>query len=178
MKPITYNWRHGAHINGGVAADVAGEELSRIQEEYGYCTADLVVQESRDPEAPLHPAFTWDDERAAELYRLHEARTVIKAIEVVYEDSTASEPMLTLVKVETPTEDGELQTMSQYRPTREVVKLPDLYQQALSSARGQLAASASVLERLERVAAEQQRPELRTVQRVRRQMGQLVESLG
>ena len=55
-----YEFRNGAHIKG-VTADQAGDELARIYVEKGELTAPLVVDESRPEEAPLHPAFEWDD---------------------------------------------------------------------------------------------------------------------
>lgn len=37
-----------------------------------------VVKAARAPSHPLHSKFTWDDGRAAELYRLEEARRLIR----------------------------------------------------------------------------------------------------
>ena len=42
-----------------------------------------MVEESRDPAAPLHPAFEWDDKKAATAYRVEQASHIIRHIDVV-----------------------------------------------------------------------------------------------
>lgn len=69
-----------------VPADVAGNELSRIQSAYGEITKEIVLEESRSKEAPLHPIFEWDDTKAAEKYRLHQAGCIIRAVVVRTEE--------------------------------------------------------------------------------------------
>lgn len=46
-----------------VSAQTAGEELARIEKENGSLTPELVVDESRREEAPLHPVFEWDERK-------------------------------------------------------------------------------------------------------------------
>ena len=176
MKPI-YNWRQGAHVKGGVKAQTAGEELARIQELYGYCTSEIVLAEAVDPDAPLHPLFTWDDAEAADLYRKAEARVVIRSVEVIYEDSTASEPMLTLVRLQ-EVEGETVSSMSQYLPTRDVVKVPDFFEKAWRDASDAAGSMQKRIETLERIAEEQNRPELRKVRRATRAMRKAVEAMG
>jgi hypothetical protein len=67
----------------GVDAQTAGEELDRIRKEHGTLEPGTVVDESRPDEAPLHPAFEWHDPKAAELYREHQAKDLIKRVRVV-----------------------------------------------------------------------------------------------
>lgn len=59
-------------------------ELLRIREERGKLTAAAVLADARDPESPLHDRFTWADDEAAEHWRLHEARTLIRLVKIVY----------------------------------------------------------------------------------------------
>jgi hypothetical protein len=44
----------------------------------GSLTADSVVSAARDKGSPLHDCFTWDNGKAAEKWRLHEARNLIR----------------------------------------------------------------------------------------------------
>lgn len=71
---------------------MAGLQLTEEQREYivglernGRLSAMELVEDARDPGSPLHPLFTWDDERAAQEYRLEQARTVIRSVQVQVE---------------------------------------------------------------------------------------------
>lgn len=48
----------------------------------GRLTAEAVLREAEDPASPLHSEFEWDDGEAARLYRLNQARTLIKTVRV------------------------------------------------------------------------------------------------
>ena len=67
----------------GVDAQTAGSELDRIRRRDGYLRPDVVVDEARPEEAPLHLAFEWRDPVAAEQWREHQASTLIKLVRVV-----------------------------------------------------------------------------------------------
>lgn len=67
----------------GVDAQTAGSELDRIRRRDGTIRPDVVVDEARPDEAPLHPAFEWRDPVAAEQWREHQASTLIKVVRVV-----------------------------------------------------------------------------------------------
>lgn len=76
----------------GIDANEAVKELERIESVYGKLTAEHILSESRDPQAVLHPIFNWDDEQAAEQYRLNQARTILNNIQV--KTITNGEPKL------------------------------------------------------------------------------------
>jgi hypothetical protein len=50
-------------------------------------TPQDVVDEARDPRSPLHEFFDWDDETAADKYRLARARMLINHVRVIVRDS-------------------------------------------------------------------------------------------
>lgn len=61
------------------------DELERLAALHGgELRADVVVNAARDETSPLHDSFEWDDSEAAEHWRLHQARMLIRAV-VVYE---------------------------------------------------------------------------------------------
>jgi hypothetical protein len=63
-------------------------ELRRIAEERGgLLRPEEVVEHARDPESPLHNWFEWDDDAAAEKYRIHQARNLIR-VNVAYLQTT------------------------------------------------------------------------------------------
>ncbi len=49
---------------------------------HGSLTPPAVVAEARDASSPLHDAFTWDDQAAAEAHRLDQARSLIQRYRV------------------------------------------------------------------------------------------------
>jgi hypothetical protein len=67
-----------------------GEALTKIAEEGGgELTPRAVVENARNPRSVLHKHFEWDDAKAAEAYRIDQARAVIRCIHA--EDDDASE---------------------------------------------------------------------------------------
>lgn len=69
-----------------VDAQTAGVELARIEQKHDGLTPEDVVDESRDKSAPLHPVFEWNDQVAAEKFRVVQAGTLIRNITVKVED--------------------------------------------------------------------------------------------
>lgn len=58
-------------------------EITRIQDKYGTITPENLVEAARSKKSILHAAFEWDDNKAAEHYRLQQARNFINNIEVI-----------------------------------------------------------------------------------------------
>src|SRR5262245_51733442 len=95
---MVYEWRKGAHVK--VDANVAGKELERIRKRDGKIETEVVVKEAKPKGAPLHEAFEWDDGVAAEEFRKHQARALVKSLVVVVEEVEEPEPAFVHVKVE------------------------------------------------------------------------------
>lgn len=62
---------------------VVDAELDRLMKKHGTVTAQLMVDEARDPKSKLHKYFLWDDREAAEKYRLVQAQSMIAASKFV-----------------------------------------------------------------------------------------------
>jgi hypothetical protein len=54
--------------------------LQEIERVHGAVTASLVVDAARDPDHPWHDHFEWDNEAAAERWRLTQARQLIRSV--------------------------------------------------------------------------------------------------
>lgn len=113
-----------------VSAQTAGEEFERLYEKNGRLAPEDVVDESRPESAPLHECFEWNDEVAAEKYRVVQAGNIIRAI----------------VKVE-PAPEAPAQTVrafvhvrQDYHPISVVVKNPDMSEELLANARREMVA--------------------------------------
>jgi hypothetical protein len=75
-----YSWAPGTQVT--IPAEVAGEALNTLVKEHGVLSPALVVDAARPANAPLHPAFEWDDHVAAESYRREQARHIIHHLRV------------------------------------------------------------------------------------------------
>ena len=97
---MIYKWKQGS--KAPVSAQVAGEELERIRTwRNGRLDPKDVIEASRDPGAPLHPAFEWNDTKAAAEYRREQAKYLIRSVEVVVEKSADERtPIRAFVSVE------------------------------------------------------------------------------
>jgi hypothetical protein len=67
-------------------------EISRIYNENGGITPDLVIKAASDPNNVLHHLFEWDDTKAGNSYRVDQARQIITSvrINIVTESRTIS----------------------------------------------------------------------------------------
>lgn len=74
-----------------IPAQVAGEELEKIEAKYGELTNENVLKAARAKSSKLHPCFEWDDKIAAEKYRLHKAGQLIRSVTVVIEEAESKE---------------------------------------------------------------------------------------
>jgi hypothetical protein len=64
------------------------KELKKLaRQNGGVLQAETVVEAAQPEESPLHPCFEWDNSQAGHLYRLHQARQLIR-VSVVYEPQT------------------------------------------------------------------------------------------
>lgn len=110
-----------------VAPEVLAAELEQIRLD-GELTARRVVDAAKPEVAPLHPAFEWDDDKAADEFRLIQARTLIRAI-VVTEEEEDRPPMSVYVHVP----DAE-EPSGKYMPTEIVIEDIEEYERALTDA--------------------------------------------
>lgn len=82
-----YRAAQGAPFNDD-QADVYGRAIERLPG-WPSVQPETVVRVAEDPRSPLHPAFEWDDRRAAGLYRKRQASNLLNHL-VVIEDGAES----------------------------------------------------------------------------------------
>ena len=64
--------------------EIIKQHLEQLENEHGRLTAEIVVQDAKNPESPLHDAgFQWDVEKAAHQQWLDHARKLISSVEYV-----------------------------------------------------------------------------------------------
>ena len=117
----------------GVSAQIAGEELERIEARDGEITPRAVVEEARPEDSKLHNAFEWDDEKAAEQYRISQARQLIRCIVVKpMPEEKVEEPVRMYVN-QNPTDTGQSRSGS-YINLKSALENPDSRAVVLSNA--------------------------------------------
>lgn len=120
----------------GVSAQIAGEELEKIESRDGEITPRAVVEEARPEGSKLHNVFEWDNEKAAEQYRLTQASHFIRCIVVKPEEKENKEPVRMFVNCN-PTDDGQKKTGS-YINFRSAFEDPESRAVILSNAKHEL----------------------------------------
>jgi hypothetical protein len=87
---LKYVFREPLTIQSAADADPQkiGEALAGIaKSNKGELTPPAVVDAARDKKSPLHRHFEWDDNVAANKYRLDQARSLIRSIHVEDDDA-------------------------------------------------------------------------------------------
>lgn len=108
-------------------AQKVAEEILAIGNEV---TPRQIVERAKDESTELHKCFTWDDQAAAEKYRLYEARQVIRLL-VVDDQEVGTEPVRAFFKLDRSHDSG-------YKPTIEILRNNDEYQALLRQAKREL----------------------------------------
>lgn len=89
MRVSKYEFSEGARFQPGATKvsdpNTVGQHLDLLRKQCkGELTPGDVVADARNPNSPLHPFFEWDDDDAAEQYRLQQARGLIRAVVAIY----------------------------------------------------------------------------------------------
>lgn len=123
---IEARWR----IDGYYKADpkIVSKEIFSIGET---ATPAQIVEKAKDGKTELHKCFEWDNDKAAEKYRLEQARTVVHQLVYVEPQKPELPPIRVLFK--TDKNDG-------YKPTVLILQKKEEYQKLLQRAMAELSA--------------------------------------
>lgn len=96
-----YKWKPNTRIK--IGAQVAGERLEKIANKHGGKLHPLhIVADAQSARSPLHPYFEWDNDKAAYLYRIEQARFLIRKLVVADIGGNQSEnPIRAFVSITT-----------------------------------------------------------------------------
>lgn len=137
---MIYQWKAGAVVKA--SAEDAGaqcEALSRA----GKLTPAALVDLNRPEDAPLHNAFEWRDDVAAEKYRESQARYLITNLACVV-DEMPKQPVRAFVKATAE--------RRHYTPYRIAMQSPDMRAYLLGQARAELSAFTNKYRNLQELA--------------------------
>lgn len=90
IRMSIYQWKMNLYK---VNAQSAGEYLASLESRDGEVIPFVLVEESKSETSILHPCFEWDDDKAAEHYRIHQAKSLIRNIVIVYQKDEKAEPV-------------------------------------------------------------------------------------
>lgn len=150
MPRTTKGAQYALSIRVSVKPEVAFSELERIRKAKGGLRPSDIVEAAVPEDAPLHPAFEWDDEKASHQYRLMQARRLVRAVTVSVAD--ADDPRSVYVHVAA---DGN----GTYEPMEAVVGRVDLFAIALAELERKLEAAQKAVDELKRLAGAGDDPE-------------------
>lgn len=105
------------------------DELKVLGDEF---TPDEIVEKAKDSTTELHKCFEWDNDAAAEKYRLHQARMLTSNL-VFLKESDDEEEQPVLVRVYNKTEQT-----GGYKPPERVFTQADEYEKLLKRATAEL----------------------------------------
>ena len=133
-----YNWKVDPKIAGETIEQIAAKNDARE------VTPDMVVEEARHPDSPLHGCFDWNNDAAAEKWRKHTARLLIGSIMV---NITVSEPEVVRAFVNIKVEDeGQA-----YCSIKDVMEDEEKMQIVIGQAKGKLVAASRQLKAYEKL---------------------------
>lgn len=128
-------WRKGSErLFNGADAQTVANEIASIGEE---ATPKQIVDKARNEETELHKCFEWDDSKAAELYRLKQARTVAGCLVIVREEPDEEKPRENKYQLRAfyKEDDGY---SGGYRQTTKILERQEGYDALLEQARREL----------------------------------------
>lgn len=123
-------------IINGVSAQVVGQTIAALANEQGRLTPSAVLDAARPEDSPIHPCFEWDDSKAAETWRLEQARRLVRAV-VIVPDNDRGVPVrafVSLLEHDAGETDAEAVPRPAYVSTRSAMEDPERRRQLLMRA--------------------------------------------
>lgn len=110
-------------------------ELQVIQRQHGGLEPQVVVEKAKNPRSALHKHFEWDDSEAAKEYRIHQARNLIRAVEVIIQPVQDRPPITTRAFISVVQQNNEGRI---YLPIERVMSDPNYRRQTIERAMAEL----------------------------------------
>ncbi|QSL99764.1 hypothetical protein SEA_ODAY_20 [Gordonia phage ODay] len=95
--------------------------LTSIYKDRGELTPQVVVEEARPDDHPLHNRFEWDNELAGDAYRRVQAQELIRSVKIVFTETPEGEKK-TIRAFSSLRGHNDDNTRRGYQPTEELVQ--------------------------------------------------------
>lgn len=136
---MVYEWKEGSRFKAD--PELVADELNSLESK----TPEAVLSYAENEGTELHKCLTWDDKKAAHLFRLDEVRAVIRSVVIVEEEEEVTYRAFEYVTIGDETKHRE------YMQTKEALNdqdYRDQIMQEISSSIGELARKAKIYEYL------------------------------
>lgn len=144
---MIYRFKSGTRYTKECDPQQIGESLESIRlSNEGRLHVQDVLTEAANPASALHPAFTWDDQEAAESWRTQEARQLIRAVVVAKTEEEEPTAAFYNIKIGIGEEVDQF-----YQSITVLEQSPREYQAALQGLLGQLDALDRSIKELRKV---------------------------
>lgn len=130
----------------GTSKKVVAELRAIAARNGGIVQPEAVVAAAKKPTSAMHGWFTWDDGEAAEKWRLHQARNLLRVTVEYLADDKAEEPVRVFVSLRSDAGVG-------YRRTADVMTDDELRDGLLSEARDDMESFKAKYRRLNELSA-------------------------
>ena len=101
---MVYEWKTPIYK---VSAQDAGDHIEELRKEHeDEYLPKVILEDSRPEDALLHPCFEWNDEIAAEKYRLQQSGNIIRNLTIVHVDNDQTPPKVLKLRAYVSTNDG------------------------------------------------------------------------
>lgn len=116
-------WRKG--FSPGVEASVAHQEFEAIRaaSDLDHVEPAAVVERAKDKANPLHGCFEWDNRKAGNAWRVHQARNLVNKLEVVVEVGKQAQTVKAYEVVTVPRAESE--PRRSYQTIESIMQDPD-----------------------------------------------------
>ncbi len=126
----------------GEASPEVAEAIEALRDSNGFLNPEDVVAAASDPASPMHVHFEWNDAKASRLYRLGQARALIRSLHIPVRIGPTI--VTAVAYVPSPQAAGTYQRLSEIEPRSDTAKAVVL---------AELGRVASLLQRARRIAA-------------------------
>lgn len=126
---MVYDWKAGSRIKAD--PQKSGEMFELLAKTEDGLTAETLLEANRPKGTPLHDDYEWDDDVAAESWRLHQSRHFLNSLTVCLFAEGADQPIQTrAVHITTETH--------KYEPIALIIKQEDKYAKLLEKAKSDM----------------------------------------
>lgn len=132
MEISEVRWRDRFPSNGVNPVEAYREILRLKSENQNSVSPELLVESAKNIDSALNTLFTWDDTEAARSYRILQAATILRSIEVVYV-SGPKNPVRAFEIVQNKRR-GDPKTVTLYSTVEEACADPDVHARLVAEA--------------------------------------------
>lgn len=142
----TYEFIKNPTINtAGVSVEAVAKALERLEEKNGGLRPAEIVKAAKSTRSAMHKCFEWDDSKAGQKYRLHQARNLPRSIVIVSEERNPEDD-------KPARSHAFVKTQNEYRSTSVVLQQADYYAEAVSLLQHKVEGAVASLRELKRLA--------------------------